>query len=194
MMGATRAAIRALIVAATGLAPLSAAGAAELLGVALPDISVVDGMQMRLNGIGLRTWSIFKIPIYVAGLYLERPSGDENSILRSPQRKLLRMRFLHDVDAKDARQAWQDGLDQNCTAQCSLDPAAIRQFLAAVPSMHKGDESTMLFTATGMTATLNGRSLGTVPDPNFASALLATFIGAVPPTPQFKRQLLGSRE
>ena len=30
---------------------------------------------MRLNGIGLRTYSILGIPIYVAGLYLERRSG-----------------------------------------------------------------------------------------------------------------------
>jgi hypothetical protein len=193
-MGATRAAIRSLIVAAIGIMPLSTAGAAELYGVALPDITVTDGMQMRLNGIGLRTWSIFRIPIYVAGLYLERPSRDANGILQSPQRKLLKMRFLHDVDAKDARDAWQEGLDQNCTAPCSLDPHAVQRFLAAVPSMHKGDESTILFTVTGMTATVNGRLIGAVPDPNFASALLATFIGAVPPTPQLKRQLLGSRE
>jgi hypothetical protein len=193
-MGATRAAIRSLIVAAIGLMPISTAGAAELFGVALPDITVADGMQMRLNGIGLRTYSMLKIPIYVAGLYLERPSRDGNGILHSPQRKLLKMRFLHDVDAEDAREAWRDGLKDNCTAPCSLDPHAVERFLAAVPSMHNGDESTMLFTVTGMTATVNGRVIGAVPDPNFASALLATFIGAVPPTPQLKRQLLGSRE
>ena len=189
-----RPSIRLLALAAALVAPLAGARAAELQGVSLPDFSVVDGLQMRLNGIGLRTWSIFKIPIYVAGLYLEQPSRDASRILQSQQRKLLRMRFLHDVDAKDARDAWQDGLDQNCAAPCYLDPSAVQRFLAAVPSMHKGDESTMLFTASGMTATLNGRSIGQVPDPNFASALLATFIGAVPPTAQLKRQLLGARE
>jgi hypothetical protein len=192
-MGPITAAIRTLILAAVGLAPLSV-GAAELQGVSLPDICVVDGMRMRLNGIALRTYSVLNIPIYVAGLYLERPSRDGNSILRSRQRKLLQMRFLHDVDAKDAREAWQDGLEQNCTAPCYLDPAAVQRFLASVPSMRKDDESTMLFTPAGMTATVNGRPIGELADPNFASALLATFIGAVPPTPQLKRQLLGSRE
>lgn len=134
------------------------------------------------------------IPIYVAGLYLEQPTRDGNRILHSQQHKLLEMRFLHDVDAQDAREAWRDGLEQNCAAPCALDPAAVQRFLAAVPSMRKGDESTMLFTAKGLKATINGKPMGEISDPNFASALLATFIGAVPPTPQLKRQLLGAQE
>jgi hypothetical protein len=189
-----RCVLRVLILVAALLAPAGCARAAELDGVSLPDVRVVDGAQMRLNGIGLRTYSIFGIPIYVAGLYLEQPTPDALRILHSHERKFLDMRFLHDVDAKDARHAWQEGLEQNCTAPCHLDPVAVQQFLAAVPSMRKGDSSTMLFTATGMTATVNGRIIGQVADPHFATTLLATFIGEVPPTPQLKRQLLGARE
>jgi hypothetical protein len=193
-MSSARAMIRILILAVAGLVPVSLASGAELHGISLPDLRVIDGMQMRLNGIGLRTYSVLSIPIYVAGLYLEQPSRDGNRILHSQERKLLEMRFLHDVDAKDAQDAWRDGLEHNCAAPCYLDPHAVQRFLAAVPSMRKGDESTMLFTAAGMTATVNGRPIGELADPNFASTLLATFIGAVPPTPQLKRQLLGSRE
>ena len=73
--------VRELILAAAASVALSAAHAADLEGVSMPDTRVVDGTQMRLNGIGLRTFSALGIRIYVAGLYLERPNGDPETIL-----------------------------------------------------------------------------------------------------------------
>ena len=61
-------------------------------------------------------------------------------ILRSPEMKFLDIRFLRDVDAEDARKAWRDGFEQNCRPPCYLDPHDVQRFLAAVPSMHRGDE------------------------------------------------------
>ncbi|HEX4367537.1 MAG TPA: chalcone isomerase family protein, partial [Rhodopila sp.] len=106
--------VRGLILAVIALVPCAAVGAATLDGVAMPEIRVTDGTRMRLNGMGLRTYSIFGLHIYVAGLYLEQRSNDSASILRSPERKLLDIRFLRDVDAVDARKAWQDGFANNC--------------------------------------------------------------------------------
>jgi hypothetical protein len=65
--------IRGLILAAAAFLSLSIACAAELDGVYMPETRMADGVQMRLNGIGLRT-TVLGIRIYVAGLYLERPS------------------------------------------------------------------------------------------------------------------------
>ena len=64
--------------------------------------------------------------------------------------------------------------------------------LAAVPAVHRGDQSSLLFTSKGVDVTLNGRPMGKVTDPHFATAMLATFIGPVPPTAKLKRELLGS--
>jgi hypothetical protein len=184
--------IRGLVFVAIALAPLSVAHATELDGVAMPDTRVADGTEMRLNGIGLRTFSILGIRIYVAGLYLERRSADPDTILHSPERKLLDIRFLRDVDAADARKAWRDGFEQNCKTPCSLDPRGVQQFLAAVPAIHKGDETQLLFTSKGVDVTHNGRPMGDIADPHFAEVMLATFIGPEPPTPRLKRELLGS--
>ncbi len=160
----------------------------------MPDTRVADGTQMQLNGIGLRTFSVLGIRIYVAGLYLERRSDNPDTILHSPDRKLLHIRFLRDVSAEDARNAWQDGFEQNCKAPCYLDPRDVERFLAAVPSMHRGDETTLLFTSKGVNVTINGRPMGDIADPHFAETMLATFIGPEPPTPRFKRELLGARD
>jgi hypothetical protein len=185
---------RDLSLATVALASLSIAHAADLDGVSMADTRVVDGTQMRLNGIGLRTFPVLGIRIYVAGLYLERPNGNADTILHSSERKLLDIRFLRDVDADDAREAWRDGFAQNCKAPCYLDPRDVQRFLAAVPAMRKGDQSTLLFTSKGVHVTFNGRPMGDIADPHFAEMMLATFIGPEPPTPRLKRELLGLRD
>ena len=184
--------IRGLTLAVIGLASVATAQAADLDGVKMPDTRVVDGVPLRLNGIGLRTYSVVGIHIYVAGLYLERQSDNSESILRSPERKLLDIHFVRDVDASDARQAWRDGFSSNCQLPaCYLDPADVEKFLAAVPAVRRGDQTLMWFTPKGVDVTLNGKPMGNVNDPHFATAMLATFIGPAPPTAQLKRELLG---
>ncbi|HZC96663.1 MAG TPA: chalcone isomerase family protein [Bradyrhizobium sp.] len=185
--------MRALILAAVAWTSLSVSYGAELDGISMPETRVVDGTEMRLNGIGLRTFSIVGIRVYVAGLYLERLSDNADTILRSPEKKLLDIRFLRDVEAEDARTAWRDGFEQNCRAPCTLDPHDVQRFLAAVPAMHKGDVTTLLFTSKGVHVTCNGRAIGEITDRHFAETILATFIGPEPPTPRLKRELLGLR-
>jgi hypothetical protein len=186
--------VRNLVLAVVAaLAPLSVARAADLNGVAMPDTRVADGTQVQLNGIGLRTYSLLRIPIYVAGLYLERRNDNPDAIMRSTETKLLDIRFLRDVDADAARKAWLDGFEGNCKKPCALDPHDVQRFLAAVPAVHNGDETTLLFNQNGVGVKFNGQSMGAINDPHFAEVMLATFIGVEPPTPVLKRQLLGNR-
>ena len=149
--------VRGLILAVTASVALSVAHAADLEGVSMPEARVVNGTQMRLNGIGLRTFSVLGVRIYVAGLYLERRNDDPQTILHSQERKLLDIRFLRDVDEEDARKAWQESFEQNCKPPRYFDPRDIQQSLAAVPSVHKGDDSTLLFTPRGSHITFNAR-------------------------------------
>ena len=139
----------------------------------------------------LRTHSIFRIHIYVAGLYLEQGSDNPDRIIHSAEIKLLDIRFLHDVSIEEARSAWWDGFQRNCKWPCNLDLHDVQQFLAAIPAIHKGDQSFLLFTSKGVEITLNGRLVGRIDDRHFAEIILSTFIGPVPPTPLLKRELLG---
>src|ERR1700684_123586 len=187
--------IRKLILATVvALAPLSLARAADLNGVAMPDTRMADGTQVQLNGIGLRTFSVLRIPIYVAGLYLERRNDNPDAIMHSTETKLLDIRFLRDVDAEAARKAWVEGFEGNCKKPCSLDPHDVQRFLAAVPTVHNGDETTLLFSPNAVGVRLQGQPMSAINDPHFAEIMLATFIGDEPPTPRLKRQLLGDRD
>ncbi len=185
---------RALVIVAMGLAFSSPVRAAQLEGVTLPDTQYVDRTELRLNGIALRTYSIFQIPIYVAGLYLVHPDNDADHILRSADTKLLDIRFIHDVAEDNARAAWREGFDQNCVAPCRLRPDDLQRFLAGVPAMRKGDRYSILFTRDGARIEANGQPIGTIVDRGFATAMLTTFIGPQPPTARLKRELLGTGE
>jgi hypothetical protein len=167
------------------------ARAAELDGVVMPDTQDVAGHHLVLNGLGLRTYSILRVHIYVAGLYLERRSADPNVILSSSQLKLLRFVFVRDVDAEDARQSWREALERNCAAPCRLPANSVARFLAAIPSIHKGDTNTLLFTARGVEFFINGRSVGQITNPDFKQVILSTFIGPRPTSAEVREGLLG---
>lgn len=185
---------RAIIVAAVAFAMLSVAHAAELDGVSMGETRTQAGVTLRLNGMGIRTYSILHIRIYVAGLYLERPSNNAEAILRSPEMKLLDIRFIRDVDKERAENAWREGLEGACQRPCVLDPNDLNRFLAQVPAVHKGDESLLLFTPHGAEVTFNGHKIGDISDPHFAEVMLASFIGPHPPTERLKQDLLGNRD
>jgi hypothetical protein len=168
--------------------------ATEVDGVAMPEVLQAAGTPLRLNGVGLRTYSLFHVHVYLAALYLEQPSSDAEAILHSAGLKLLDIHFLHDVTAARAREAWRNGLHLNCVLPCRLAETEVAQFLAEVPDFHKGDVSTLLFTPQTVEISVNGRMLGTVRDPDFSRTMLANFIGAHPPTETFKHALLGVAE
>jgi hypothetical protein len=176
---------------ALAMAGVPPAAAAELDGVSMPDQIQYHGVPLRLNGMGLRTYSVFRVHIYVAGLYLEKPNEDADAILRSSGVRMLHIRFVHDVTVDRARAAWAEGLADNCKAPCHLPPQDVERFLAAVPEFHRGDDSTLVFEGDSVRISLNGRALGTVSEPTFTRAILSTFIGPYPPSEPFKRALLG---
>jgi hypothetical protein len=177
------------------LAPLRClAGTVELDGVQLPDTLQRDGKVLHLNGIGLRTYSILGIHIYVAGLYLEHPSTDADAIMRSGQTKLLKIRFVHNVSVNAARNAWRKGLERNCQAPCRLDPDDVARFLELIPAMHAGERYSILFTELGATVTADGTKLGTISQPQLAAAMLAMFLGPVPASARLKAELLQGHE
>lgn len=185
-----RSRFRCALVAFATVATAGPVRAAILDGVQVPDTVEVEGKILHLNGIGLRTWSILHVHIYVAALYLEHPSSDPAAILNSPQTKLLTVNFLRSVSADQARDSWRDGFANNCQPPCALDPRDVATFLASVPDMRAGDQFALLFNAHGAEVDIGGRRLGVIPNPAFATAMLATFLGPKPGADSLKRDLL----
>ena len=167
------------------------ARAAEMAGVQLPDSQTLGTRQLQLNGMGLRTYSLFHVHIYVAGLYLAHPSRNAAAILNSDSPKILQLHFVHNVAAPQVRKAWATGLAANCLAPCSLNQAELSRFLASLNAVSAGDTVTFIFQHDKADAYENSHYLGQIADPEFAKLILAMFIGPHVQAPGLKRALLG---
>ncbi len=167
------------------------AAAAEYAGVTLPDKAQALGQTLVLNGIGLRTFSVLGIHIYVVGLYLPKPNHDPEAIMNSPGPKMLLLYFLHDVPAEKVRDSWKRALDANCVSPCVLQPALLSRFLAFLPAISAGETVEMLFYPPDMRAYFNGKLAGTISDPDFTRLMLETWLGPHPASPNLKAAILG---
>ena len=56
--------------------------------------------------------------------------------------------------------------------------------------MDVGDNYSLLFNQNGATVTVSGRRIGTISSPQFAQAMLATFLGPDPASSSLKQELL----
>jgi len=182
---------RGVIAALAILLAAPAAIAAELYGVVMPDRREVDGVSLQLNGVGARILSPFGVKIYVAGLYLERPTTDAGKILASSQHKLLEMRFLRAVDRADIARAWALAFADNCRGECRQPTMAIARFESMLRDMASGGQMRFAFAGDRVEVFMDGQRTGTIADPGFAALLLATWIGEAPPTDELKAGLLG---
>lgn len=169
------------------------ASAAEFAGAKFPDEMTVAGTQLQLNGLALRTFSIFNVHVYVAGLYVPSRTADADAVITSLAPKALVFHFLHDVDADKARQAWQEGFDDNCAHPCDVRPDLMRKFLEGVIALHKGDSTMLTVQGSHVGLFLNGREIATIDDRPFAVLIMKTFIGPHPPSPRLKSALMGER-
>ncbi len=183
--------LAAALLLAACLTAVAPADARELHGVSLPETMEAAGVSLQLNGMGIRTFSFLHVPVYVAGLYVGQPSHDAAAILRSPEPKLLELRFIHDISAEQGRKAWMEGFQKNCREPCQLPAEELGRFIATVPAVRSGDRGAFLFTDHGFEASVNGKQIGSSTDAAFGAAVLGTFLGPEPPTPELKQGLLG---
>src|SRR5258708_458416 len=100
--------MRALIVSILVASPCLAA---ELNGVTMPESVTIDGKELKLNGMGLRTKAFFKV--YVAGLYLEAPSPDAEKILAADSARRVEMQMKRDLAKHKITEAIHDGVERN---------------------------------------------------------------------------------
>lgn len=181
-------AVATLAVLLLGVAPASAGTKG---GLSMPDSITVDDTPLVLNGMGIREATILKVDVYVAGLYLERRSGDPAAILASNERKQLSLHFVRDVDHGDITDAWNEGFKKNAPDQLKQLRARIDKLNGWMSDIKKGEELVFTFRpGKGVTVSVKGTSKGTIEGDDFARALLSIWLGD-PPNQGLKDGLLG---
>jgi hypothetical protein len=172
------------------LVALSPVRAATLAGVELPDQATVGGKTLALNGLGLRTATFLKVEVYVIGLYLERKSSDAKAIIESSESRRIQMHFVRDVTAKELRDAWKDGFEDNYEDVSSIK-GEIASFDASMRDVKTGDTMVLDFTGDTVDVLINGTKIDAVEGKPFQQALLGVWLGPKPPDDDLKEGILG---
>jgi chalcone isomerase-like protein len=167
------------------------ASAGKLAGVAMPDSVAVEGKTLVLNGMGVRKATLFRVKVYVAGLYLEARSRSADDVIRSEQVKRLDLVLVRDVDRDEILDTWRKGLKNNGADLVRLK-SRFDQFASWMTDLKERDAITFLYVpGRGMTVVLKGQVKGTIVGADFASAMFAIWFGREPADDDLKDALLG---
>jgi hypothetical protein len=175
------------LIALTALSPVTAATLAD---VDFDDRVTVEGKELGLNGMGLRTATAFKVKIYAIGLYLENKSSDSEAIMSSAENKRITMHFLHKVTADELSGGWSEGFENN-TRDISGIKDQIAKFNASMRDVKTGDSITLDFSGGKVDVFINNALIDSMEGESFLSALLAIWLGPKPPNKPLKEGILG---
>jgi hypothetical protein len=158
--------------------------------VKLPDKLRAEGVDLFLNGTGIRKATIFRVEVYTAGLYISQPSANPEAIVNSLTPKMIAMRFTRNVSGADVISAWQKGIDQN-SPDAGRFADALRQLTSGLGDIREGEELRVTFLSEAVTLQKPGAIENTVSSGDFSKAVLRIWLGNNPPDEGLKRGLLG---
>ena len=165
--------------------------AKDVAGVKYPETASVEGKELKLNGVGLRTKMVFKV--YTAGLYVETPSQDAAQLISSDQVKRVRMYMLRDLDKKTILDAIGEGFKKNAGSKMPGLQARLDTFNSGVVDLKKGDELIITYVpgqGTSVQSSKTGQKVS-VEGKDFADALFSVFVGKNPVDGGLKDGMLG---
>ncbi len=146
--------------------------------------------SLVLNGLGIRKATIFKVKVYVAGLYLESKSSNPSEIISSSQNKKIIMKFLRDVSSKKIKNAYVKGFESNNENLNNISEK-IAEFTKSVVGIKENDIMTIDFVSNKVITKVNNKKLSEISGKDFSDALLKIWLGKNPPNKSLKEGMLG---
>lgn len=170
--------------------------AKDIAGVMVNDtLKTEDGTTLQLNGAGIRT-KLF-MDIYIAELYMEKPSALAAEVIGDKGKKRIVMHFLYNEVSKDKLvDAWNDGFKENSsTGDLAKLQERINQFNALFTDVKKNDVIVLDYVpAIGTAVSIKGQTKGVVPGSDFNEALLKIWLGEKPVNGGLKENLLSYKK
>lgn len=166
------------------------AGATEIAGVKLEPTVTVKNHPLKLNGCGIR--KKFFVKVYIGSLYATRRLATPAEALGDSGDKLIRMNFLHSrVEKEKIIEAFNEGIANNSPDLAGS--AEVKKFLSLFTAdFHRDDVVDLTLGVDGsVSASHNGRQLGTVPSAKLGRGVLAIYLGDKPADEALKKGMLG---
>jgi hypothetical protein len=168
--------------------------AAEIAGVRIETKVRVGGVDLALNGVGLR--QRFMVDVYVIGLYFAERTKSPGAAIESVGPKRIALTFMREVTAQSLVEALYEGVRESSTqAEFErLKPYADRLSSVMLPLRiaKKGDIVALDYVPDeGAQVVVNGRNIGLpIPSSDLYRALLRIWIGEMPVDVNLKQLLL----
>jgi hypothetical protein len=165
---------------------------AEIEGVHFEDTYETEGIQMKIQGMGLLRYLGF-IKAYVGALYLEEGSSVDDVLSDKPKR--LEVEYFHALKGEDF------GITTNKVIAENTDSLTLEKIRPQVDyhnslyeDVQPGDRYSLTYIpGRGTELALNGETKGVIEGAEFASALFSMWLGESPMNKPFKKQLLGAK-
>lgn len=189
--------LRTLISVGAALSVALSAGAAEVAGVKLDEVTRVANQDLKLNGAGIRYKAIFKV--YVAGLYLTEKKSTVPDVLAAAGPRRVTLVMLRDVGNEELGRGFMSGIQQNSDrtekSKLIMQLQKFGEVFASIPELKKGDVlTTDWIPGSGTVVHLNGKKVSDVlPDIAFYNAILKIWLGDKPVDTRLKPAMLGEK-
>jgi hypothetical protein len=165
----------------------------ECKGVTFAEHIQVNGSDLTLNGLGMRKATFLKVNVYVAALYVIRPSRDPKALIESNGPQELVLHFVRGVGVDDLRKAWSEGFARNSQDPLAALKARIATLNAWMSDVKTGQRLTFIRRpGAGIQVDVDGTVKGTIEGEDFARALVSIWLGETPPNEELKGGLLGA--
>lgn len=181
-----------------GLAPLalslmlaSPAAAAEIEGVRFAKEHRIEGVDLRLHGVGLLRYRLV-VKAYVAALYLPEDGSPRDVLADTPRR--LEIEYFWPIAADDFARATIEGIGRTRDS-AGFAPLAerIERLNDSYEDVERGDRYALTYLpGLGTELAKNGRRLSVIDGADFAAAIFAIWLGPAPLDASLKSQLLGT--
>jgi hypothetical protein len=151
----------------------------------------LDGIDLTLNGLGIRKATFMKVNVYVATFYVGQVSGDPKVLIESNDPDELILHFVHSVSADDLGKGWSEGFVQNSKDQLPVLKERIATLNGWMSDVKTGQRLSFIRRpGRASMRTLMERWKGTIAGEDFARAFISIWLGAMPPNPELKSGLL----
>ncbi len=166
--------------------------AAEIKEVRFDDQVVINGVELKLNGLAVLKWAML-FDVYAGGFYLpENISGAEWD---ADVPKKLELSYFRDIEAQGFAKASDKILKDNLSeAEYENLAERLNTFYGFFQDVKPGDRYSINYIPeNGTELRLNGDVMGSVPGHDFAVAYFGIWLGNNPINKTFRDKLLGVR-
>lgn len=147
--------------------------AKTLDGITMPDTITIGNKELLLNGMGTRKATLFKVKVYVGGLYIAEKSNNVQQILNMYYPKQLKMSFIRDVSREQMVDGWNEAFENALGKNKKLLQKEIDQFNLVMGKIKDGEEILITFSDSKVIIKVPNKIQQTIINKDFPKALLS---------------------